>query len=240
MPARGLSPSLTSSLSLNLPPAHVIPALCLHLPGTVSVPWEQHSRGRDSPRQGQGHTGLGGRPRNSVQCPLPVLPTEAPGVLTSPLVSLSCRRTLCPTASGRFPCSMPPPSPSTSFPSCTRGHQVRTSEPRGRARSSLVFKSRALVDWGPPLLLAVDQKLYSVSLGRSGKSRKSTCLRSSGDNVKCKSSRLSGLQRESGKPLLAPFPVLNFFSSEWDLSRASCSERPRGGPGVRVGSSPIS
>uniref|UniRef100_A0A8D0S9U8 Phosphate transporter n=1 Tax=Sus scrofa TaxID=9823 RepID=A0A8D0S9U8_PIG len=48
------------------------------------------------------------------------------------------------------------------FYAATIAINVRTSEPRGRARSSLVFKSRALVDWGPPLLLAVDQKLYSV------------------------------------------------------------------------------
>ena len=89
------------------------------------------SGGAHSPRQGQGFPG-------TMTCViLPVLPADASGVLTCPLISLPRRRTPFPTASGHFPCSMPLPSRSMCFPSCTQEPQVRAlgrSWPAGGVR----------------------------------------------------------------------------------------------------------
>lgn len=125
--------------------------------GPRGGPLTQRSCGRDSPGQHwvwgctQPREGLSPSSTASHLAHL-----QTPGVLTCPLISLPCRRTPFPTASGRFPYSTPPPSPSMSSPSCT-------PEPQVRALSRRACESPAwVVDLGLALLLAASQKRYSA------------------------------------------------------------------------------
>lgn len=147
-------------------------SLCVDVSaGPRGGPLTQRSSGKDSPGQRWVwvHTAQAGLSPSSTACHLARLQTP-PGVLTCPLISLPRRRTPFLTASGRFPCSTPPPSPSMSSPSCT-------PEPQVRALGQRACESPAwVVDLGLALLLAASQKRHSWSLRSRAKNRRRSYL----------------------------------------------------------------